>query len=181
MLYSGQYSKGKYYCSFFHLRKFYHRTELSKFLNFFLTRKGIKPNSVIVFNSLFNVPPIVCPPIVCGVSVFGPCSVKHYIVTFLVLQSPSLGKESWMLYFICLPDVLFLLVFCGSSPQYHTFACKVVFLIIFTFCHSPLNEKEVITYAYVVICYGYSTIRYNERANLCRACLVSLKCMNLNN
>ena len=38
--------------------------------------------SVVIVDSLFNVAPIVC-----GGSVFGPCFVVQYIVSFLVLQS----------------------------------------------------------------------------------------------
>ena len=36
-------------------------------------------------------------PIVCGGSVFGICYVLHYLVSFLVLQSSSRGKESWLI------------------------------------------------------------------------------------
>ena len=38
---------------------------------------------------------------------FGHCSVMQYLVSFLILQSYCLGweKESWFLFFNCLPDV----------------------------------------------------------------------------
>ena len=36
-------------------------------------------------------------PIVCGGSVFGICFVLLYLVSFLVLQSSSRGKESWLI------------------------------------------------------------------------------------
>ena len=46
----------------------------------------------------------------------GPCFVMHYLVSFLVLQSFWQGRESWLLYFNCLPGFLWLLVFwCSSS------------------------------------------------------------------
>ena len=37
----------------------------------------------------------------------------------VALQSPLWGKESWLLYFNCVPDVLWLLVFCRSSLWFH--------------------------------------------------------------
>ena len=33
---------------------------------------------------------------------YGPCFVMKYLVSFLVLQSPRLRRESWLLYFYCL-------------------------------------------------------------------------------
>ena len=92
VLYSVKYSKGKYCCSFFTCVNSITELSCQNFLIcYLLIRKGIKPYSVDVFYSLFNVPPVVC-----GGSVFGPCSVMQYKVTFLVLQSSSRGKESWM-------------------------------------------------------------------------------------
>ena len=45
-------------------------------------------------------------PIVGGGSVFGRCFVMQYFVSFLVLQSSLWGRESWLLDFNCLLDVL---------------------------------------------------------------------------
>ena len=39
-------------------------------------------------------------------SVFVPCFVVHCYVSCLVLQSSWWRKESWLLYFVCLPGVL---------------------------------------------------------------------------
>ena len=36
---------------------------------------------------------------------FDPCFVMQYLVTFLVFQSFFWGKDGWLLYFNCLPDV----------------------------------------------------------------------------
>ena len=44
-----------------------------------------------------------------GVYLFIPCFVVQCYVSFLDLQSTWRGRESWLLYFICLPDVLWLL------------------------------------------------------------------------
>ena len=38
---------------------------------------------------------------VCGGLVLGLCFVLQYIVSFLVLLSSCLGRESWLLYFCC--------------------------------------------------------------------------------
>ena len=71
------------------------------------------------------------PAIVCGGSVFGLCFVLHYFVSFLVLKSPWRGREiNW------LPDVLWLLMFCGSSSRSYVLVCSVwlwYFLIILTY------------------------------------------------
>ena len=51
----------------------------------------------------------------------------------LVLQSSWWGRESWLLYFNCLSDVLWLLVLCGSSSRCRGWVCSVwlwYFLII---------------------------------------------------
>ena len=39
---------------------------------------------------------------------FGPCFVMHYFVS-------TRGRESWLLYFNFIFDVMWLLVFCGTS------------------------------------------------------------------
>ena len=41
-------------------------------------------------------------PLDCGGSVLGPCFVLHYLSVIYILQS-SWGRESWLLYFDCLP------------------------------------------------------------------------------
>ena len=71
-------------------------------------------------------------PLDCGGSVFGRCCVMHYLSVISSLQS-SWGRESWLLYFNCLPDVLWLLVFCGSSSWCRGLICSewlCYFLII---------------------------------------------------
>ena len=61
----------------------------------------------------------------CRGSVFGPCFVMHYSVSFLVFQSSWCGRESWLLYLSRLPDVLWLLVFCGTSSRCRGLVCCV--------------------------------------------------------
>ena len=47
---------------------------------------------------------------------FVPCFVVQCFISFLVLV--MMGKrESWLLYFVCLPAVLWLSLFCGSSSR----------------------------------------------------------------
>ena len=60
----------------------------------------------------------------------------QYFVSSLVLQWSWWGRESWLLCFNCLLDVLWLLVFCGSSSRCFGLICSVwmwYFLIILTF------------------------------------------------
>ena len=62
------------------------------------------------------------------------CFVVRYFMSLLVLQSSWWGRESWLLYFVCLPGVSWLL--CGSSSQWHGFVCSLwlwYFLIILTY------------------------------------------------
>ena len=47
------------------------------------------------------------------------------LCVLLVLQSYGWGKGIWLLCFGCLPDVLWLLVFCGSSSLCHGLVCSV--------------------------------------------------------
>ena len=54
--------------------------------------------AVVVVNSLFIVTYIVG---FCNCSMFVVC----YFVSILVLQSSRLGRESWLLCFVCLPGV----------------------------------------------------------------------------
>ena len=88
------------------------------------------------------------PPIVCGGSVFGLCFVIYHLMSFLVLQSPWRWRESWLLYFNYLPDVLWLLVCYGSSSPCRGLVCSVwlwYFLIILTYVlkHSLFgNDSE---------------------------------------
>ena len=46
---------------------------------------------------------VLLPPLFCvfvrGVVMFGHCIVVYYLVSFLVLQSPGWGIESWLHYF----------------------------------------------------------------------------------
>ena len=47
------------------------------------------------------------------------------LCVLLVVQAPLWGKESWLLYFNCVPDVLWLLVFYRSSSWYHVLVYSV--------------------------------------------------------
>ena len=47
------------------------------------------------------------------------CFVVRYFMSILVLQSSWWGRESWLLYFVCLPGVSWLL--CGFSSRCHGF------------------------------------------------------------
>ena len=51
---------------------------------------------------------------VCGSFVFGPCFLMQYLTSFLVLQLSRWGRESWLLYFNCHFDAMWLFVFCVS-------------------------------------------------------------------
>ena len=45
-------------------------------------------------------------PLDCGGSIFGPCLVMHFLVLFLVFQSPLRGREkSIMSYLNCRPTI----------------------------------------------------------------------------
>ena len=68
----------------------------------------------------------------CSVNV--PCFVVHGYVSFLVLQSSWWGRESWLLYFVCLSDVLWFL--CSSPSRCRALVFSVwlwYFLIILTY------------------------------------------------
>ena len=52
------------------------------------------------------------------------CIVLQYFVSFLVLQSSRLGKESWLLYFCCVLYVMSLLSFFDSSSRCHGLVCR---------------------------------------------------------
>ena len=51
--------------------------------------------------------------------------VVQYLVFFLVLQSSYLGRESYLLCFNCLFDVMWLFVFCDGSSRYHGLVCSL--------------------------------------------------------
>ena len=53
------------------------------------------------------------------------CFVMHYFVSILVLQSSWRGRESWLLCYYCLTDVLLLLMLCGSSSRCRGLVCSV--------------------------------------------------------
>ena len=75
----------------------------------------------------------------------GPCFVIQ--VVRLILQSSWLEKESWFLFFNCLPDVLWLLVFCGSFSQCRGLVCGVWlwhFLIILTCIFKENSRTSVL-------------------------------------
>ena len=53
------------------------------------------------------------------------CIVMHYAVFILILQSSWRGKESWLLCYYCLTDVLILLIFRGSSSWCRGLVCSM--------------------------------------------------------
>ena len=57
--------------------------------------------------------------------VFEPPWVIKSLLKLMRLQSSCWGRGSWLLYFICLPDVLLLLVFCVFSKRCHGLVCIV--------------------------------------------------------
>ena len=62
------------------------------------------------------------------------CFVVRYFMSILVLQSSWWGRESWLLYFDCLPGVSWLL--CRSYSRCNGFVCSLwlwYFLLILTF------------------------------------------------
>ena len=71
----------------------------------------------------------------------------------LVLQSPLWGKESWLLYFNCVPDVLKLLMFLIAFLKLYQIPYNVQFkelnksytvlkaVIYVTYCHTN-NKKD---------------------------------------
>ena len=61
----------------------------------------LRSGGSVVVDSLFLVAPIVC-----GCSVFGPYFVMQYLVSILVLQSSSRGRENWLFYLTYLLDVM---------------------------------------------------------------------------
>ena len=87
--------------------------------------------------------------VLCLVLVF----VMQYLASFLELQSPWWGRENWLLFFNCIPDVLWLLVFCGSSSHSCELVC-IVWLWYFWSYHL----------FFVEICENY--LEYN--AKICR-------------
>ena len=72
------------------------------------------------------------------------CFVKHYFVSILVLQSSWRGRESWLLCYYRLTDVLLLYMFCGSSSQCLGLVCSMwlwYFLIKLT-CFLPYHTSK---------------------------------------
>ena len=62
------------------------------------------------------------------------CFVVRYFMSILALQSSWWGRESWLLYLICLPGVSWWLS--SSSSRYHGVVCGLwllYFLIILTY------------------------------------------------
>ena len=58
----------------------------------------------------------------------GLCLVLVFFYSVLCPSSAAItcmGNESWLLYFNCVPKVLWLLVFCRSSSRYHMLVCSV--------------------------------------------------------
>ena len=79
-----------------------------------------------------------------GGSVLGPCFCYSVFYVLLVLQSLWCGRESLLLYCNCLPDVLWLLVFCGSFSWCQGLGCIVwlwYMLIIITCTFSYINPS----------------------------------------
>ena len=90
------------------------------------------------------------------------CFVVRNFMSILVLQSSWWGRESWLLYWICLPGVSWWLS--GSSSRCHGVVCSLwlwYFLIILTyyFCylqhifHCLMNENvNEINIVFLIIC-----------------------------
>ena len=74
---------------------------------------------------MFVDPLLIVAHVICGGFVFGPCFVIQYFVSFLCCNHLYWEKEIWLLYFNCVPDVLWLLVFCRASSRYHVLVCSV--------------------------------------------------------
>ena len=80
---------------------------------------------------------------VCLCILVGSCFVVQYLASILILQLSCLGRDSWLhlLYFICLLDVMCLIIFFVSSLPCCGLVCCVwllYFLVILTFfgCHT---------------------------------------------
>ena len=70
------------------------------------------------------------------------CVVVRYFMSFLVLQSSWWGRESWLLFLICLPGVSWWLS--GSSSGCHGVVCGLwlwYFLIILTYYFSSADPE----------------------------------------
>ena len=61
----------------------------------------------------------------CG-SVFGPCFVMQNVLSVLVLQSSWWGRESWLLYFNCLPDVALSVLWLFLTVPWVGLQCVIV-------------------------------------------------------
>ena len=55
----------------------------------------------------------------------GLCFVLQYFVPFLVLKSSGWGRESWVLYFCCVLNAMFLLSFFGPSSRCRGLVCSM--------------------------------------------------------
>ena len=86
-------------------------------------------------------------PTVCGGFVLGPCFVVRYFVSFLVLQSSRWERESWLLYFYCFLDAMWLLLFFASSSWYCGLVCSVI--VAFPGHTHLLLENIMVTYMYI--------------------------------
>ena len=64
----------------------------------------------VVVDSLFIVGPVVC-----GGFMFGPCFFFYNEVVSVFSSFEVILQDSWLLYFNCLPTVLWLLVYCVFS------------------------------------------------------------------
>ena len=81
----------------------------------------------------------------------------HYVVFFLVMQSPWRGRASWSISFNCLCDVFLLLMFCGSPSRCRGLDCSVwlwYFLIIFT-CFLGVKSYGVVDIDYIKCKYNF--------------------------
>ena len=72
------------------------------------------------------------------------CFVMHYFVSILVLQSS--WRESLLLCYYCLTDLLLLQMFCGSSSRCHGLVCSMClwyFLIILTYFLCEISKYNL--------------------------------------
>ena len=82
------------------------------------------------------------------------CFVMHYVVSILVLQSSWRGRESWLLFYYCLTDVLSLYMFCDSSSRCCGLICSVwlwYFMIILTFWNIKIIFSQLATKTWKIL------------------------------
>ena len=116
-------------------------------------------------------------------SVFGTWFVIQYKVSCLDVQSSWWGREIWLLYFNCVPDILWLYVLRGFSSRCRVLVCSVwlwYFLIIRTYIfESLLIATPRLRGLYNVGLRGCKLCALRDQVAIRvrkRACFVSYKC-----